>query len=253
MAYGWIYALYDPRNGELRYIGQTTLGLKERLWTHLTPKNLATFTRHSVRWLAQLRRLGLKPRIEQVAEAISREELDAFEVRFIAEARARGDRLTNHTEGGRGQKGRRHSEAYKLYMSTLMAGRNTNTPEHMAKLAEMKRGVPRSEETKASISKTKRGQPSTFKGHQHTPEAKAKISESRTGQLLKDKHFAYRHDISTAEILRLLENGLTKVQVAAHFETSTTFIHRRLREARRDGLAVPATKHTTVALPEHVV
>lgn len=55
----------------------------------------------------------------------------------------------------------------------------------------------------------------------------------------------------------MLGEGKTKVQIAAHFEVSPTFVHRRLKEAKRDGQAVPRTKRTAwdkgqPHSPEHV-
>jgi hypothetical protein len=54
-------------------------------------------------------------------------------------------------------------------------------------------------------------------------------------------HPGYRHDISTVNILHLLSGGMTKVQVAAQLGVSSGFIHRRLRQAKEDGLSVPPT------------
>jgi hypothetical protein len=213
---------------------------------------------------------GLKPVIAVLDTAQDQAELDRLEVEHIARYRAEGFRLVNLSDGGGGRAGyitpeetkRKiasahlglklplHTSQWKARMSALMAGRRTNTPEHMARLAAMKRGVPRTEDVKAKISATKTGQPGTFKGHTHTEESRAKISESRTGQLLKNKHFAYRHDIQTSEILRLLESGMTKVQIATHFGTSPTFVHRRLNEARRDGLVVPKRSSVRSKQPE---
>jgi hypothetical protein len=261
MSHGVVYGLHDPITGELRYIGQTITTVQQRLSVHLSPNSLR---RHSylARWLLGLTKRGMSPTWSVRAEAQDQAELDRLEVEHIARARAEGARLVNISDGGGGRAGYvpsaeerekiaaaqrgvprpKHTEEWKARMSTLKAGVNTNTPEHMARLAEMKRGVPRSEETKVKISEAKKGQPSSFQGHEHTEEAKAKISAKRMGQLLKDAHFAYRHDIRTSEILRLLENGSSKVAIAKHFGVSPTFIHRRLDEARRDGVPVPYKK-----------
>jgi transposase-like protein len=261
MIHGYIYCLLDPRTFELRYIGQTTKQPHHRVSAHLCPSMLRKHS-YLARWLKSLVDKRLKPLIAVLDVAYDQSELDASEVAHIAKYREGGFRLVNLSDGGGGRAGYitppemrakirlgnlgkphpKHTSEWKLRMSVLMAGRSTNPPEHYERLAEMKRGVPRSEETKIKISEAKTGQPGTFTGHEHTKETKAKISEGRTGQLLKEEHFAYRHDITTAEILRLLEGGMSKVQIAAHFEVSPTFVHRRLKEAKRDGLSVPSKK-----------
>lgn len=264
MSHGVIYGLHDPETGELRYIGQTTKAVVCRLSAHLAPSSLR---RHSylARWLLGLAKRGLSPTWSILVEAQDQAELDRLEVECIAQARSEGVRLVNLSDGGGGRAGYvpsaeerekirrsnlgKHSvpktEAQKGHMSKLMAGRNTNTPEHMSKLAAMKRGVPRSEATKVRISEAKKGQPSAFKGSRHSPESKALISAHRIGKMLKHEHHAYRADISTAEILRRLTLGQTKVQIAGDLGVSPTFIHRRLAEARRDGLEVPSATRTS--------
>lgn len=261
MLHGYVYGLLEPRTFELRYIGQTIKHPAARLAAHLTP---GTLRKHSyvARWLSGLVKKGLKPIIAVLDVAHDQAELDRLEVEHIARYRENGFRLVNLSNGGGGRAGYvpprkerdkiaaaqrgipkpKHTAEWKLRMSALMTGRKAvNPPEHYTRLAEMKRGVPRSEETKAKISKTKTGQPSGRKGVKHTEATKGRISAARSGQLLKENHFAYRHDIQTTEILRLLGEGKTKVQVAMHFKVSPTFVHRRLSEARRDGLEVPKT------------
>ncbi len=253
MKHGIIYGLHDPTTGELRYIGQTVNAVTQRLAVHLSPSSLR---RHSylARWLLGLVKRDLSPTWSVLAEAQDQAELDRLEVEHIAKARADGVRLVNLSDGGgragyvtpqetrdkiaatqRGVPKPKHTEEWKARMSEVMSGRNTNTPEHLARLAEMKRGVPRSDETRARISESRKGQPSGMAGKHHTDEAKAKISEHRKGQTLGEEHHGYRHDIPTHEIVRLLGEGMTKVQVAAHFAVSPTFIHRRIAEARRHG------------------
>lgn len=227
--YGCVYGLYDPRNGELRYVGQTTRDCKERFLQHVSPYSLARLSRHSVKWIASLKRLGLVPRMERLAVAASKEELDALEVHWIATSRAGGARLTNHTDGGKGQKGRKHTENHKLYMQTVMAGRCTNTPEHMAKLAEAKRGIPRPPEVKAKISASKQGTPSAFKGREHTPEAKAANAAAHVGKMAGAKHAQWDDSIDTErDILARLRTGMTATDVAKAIGKTRTFVQRRL-------------------------
>lgn len=173
-----------------------------------------------------------------------------MEIEFIARARAEGVRLVNMSEGGGGRagcvvseetriklslirKGTHHTPEHKAHMAQVMAGRQTNTPEHIARLAEAKRGKPRSEETKARISAAKMGTPSPKKGIPMAEEQKAKISASRRGKMTEAAHHKYREDISTEAILKRLAEGATKVEIAQELGVSSTFVHRRVGQARR--------------------
>lgn len=250
--HGVIYGLHDPETGELRYIGQTVATIVQRLRTHLTPSQLK---RHSylARWLLGLVKRGLSPTWSQLATARDQAELDRLEIDFIARARADGVRLVNLSEGGGGRFGYvpsaeerekirksnlgkphpKHTPEWREHMAQLMAGRRTNTPEHMAKLAEAKRGIPRTPEVKAKISEAKKGQPSPNKGIPMPEAVKAKVSAARKGKLKGSTHHQYRHDISTKDILHKLDDGQTKVEIAAALGVSPTFIHRRLNQVGR--------------------
>jgi len=230
--YGVIYGLHDPETGELRYIGQTTTSLKERLWSHLGPSNRRK-NYYSARWINSLIVRGLKPEARLRATASSREELDRLEIEHISQALASGARLTNHAKGGQGPEGCKHTPEWCRRMAQLMAGRCTNTPEHMAKLAEAKRGVPRSQEVRDRISEAKKGQPSPNKGIPMPDAVKAKVSASRKGKLKGSTHHQYRHDISTDAILQKLASGQSKVEIAEELGVSPTFVHRRLNQAGR--------------------
>ena len=252
MAHGVIYGLHDPLTGELRYIGQTIKAIPDRLAAHKTPSSLK---RHSYlsRWLGGLVKRGLSPTWSQLAEAQDQPELDRLEIEFIAKARAEGVRLVNQADGGGGRAGYSptpeereklriantgkshgpHTPEWKAHMAQVMAGRQTNTPEHIARLAEAKRGKPRSEETKARISAAKMGTPSPKKGIPMAEEQKAKISASRRGKMTEAAHHKYREDISTEAILKRLAEGATKVEIAQELGVSSTFVHRRVGQARR--------------------
>jgi DNA-binding NarL/FixJ family response regulator len=160
MSYGVVYGLYDPRTDALRYIGQTTKTLKQRLWGHVCGHNLAR-SLYSARWLAQLRQLGLDPHIWPLAEAGSRKELNVLEMKFIAEARLRGERLTNITDGGEG-----HSTPHSV--------------ETRAKIAAAHKGRPKSVETRAKLSVK-------AKGRKLSEEAKRKLSLAFTGKIISEE------------------------------------------------------------------
>src|SRR3972149_9379407 len=96
----FIYGLVDPRNDEIRYIGQT-VNPKGRLSVHLHAARHGEHTYRS-RWIGGLLELNLKPSLTILEEAISTDKIDEREIWWITEAKARGWRLTNMTEGGDG-------------------------------------------------------------------------------------------------------------------------------------------------------
>lgn len=91
-----IYALLDPRDGAIRYIGKANSAAK-RIKTHLqdsTRRNTPVYC-----WIRKLVGLGLAPRIE-VLRTVQRNDWPQAEREEIANARERGERLLNLAAGG---------------------------------------------------------------------------------------------------------------------------------------------------------
>lgn len=90
-----IYALVDPRDQTVRYIGITSKSLEQRLNEHLrSPSNHRT-----ARWFGQLRASGQTPLIQGLASA-SYKDWEALEIRWIAWVKLWAD-LLNVDPGGR--------------------------------------------------------------------------------------------------------------------------------------------------------
>lgn len=90
-----VYALWDQRDGGIRYIGVTNKTLDQRLAHHLKhPTNGAM-----VSWFDALARAGRRPAIEKL-ETVPREEWEDAERGWIHWCRQRGD-LLNVDRGGR--------------------------------------------------------------------------------------------------------------------------------------------------------
>jgi hypothetical protein len=90
-----IYALVDPRDDQIRYIGKTEKRIAQRLREHIErPVNSGTRE-----WIGELQRLGLEPGIEPITCCGERywEGQECFWIRF---ARIRGARLLNRDPGG---------------------------------------------------------------------------------------------------------------------------------------------------------
>lgn len=95
----YIYGLFCPLTDDLRYIGKS-VDPEGRLRRHLDaarkPKN------YNQRWIASLIRQGLKPVMSVLLEIEEGEDWAEVERAMIAEAKARGLRLTNTAIGGEG-------------------------------------------------------------------------------------------------------------------------------------------------------
>jgi hypothetical protein len=96
-----IYALRCPTSGAIRYIGKTKNG-RGRLRAHINDARKRTYKHHASNWILSLLRTGLEPVFEVLKELEPSDDWIYWERRFIAEARARGEKLTNSTSGGDG-------------------------------------------------------------------------------------------------------------------------------------------------------
>ena len=96
MEYSEIYVLRDPTSLAIRYVGHSRNAAK-RFVRHLTD----TASTHKVRWIASLKRLGLRPVVE-VVDSVSSDAAPSAEIAWIARLRASGCELTNSTDGGEG-------------------------------------------------------------------------------------------------------------------------------------------------------
>jgi len=99
---------------------------------------------HSAAWVRELLRESLKPRVEVVAAGfgIGWEEAEIAE---ITKQRLAGARLTNHTAGGGGILGFRHTEDSKRLMSEKLTGRpgHPHTETSRSRIGRANKGRPR--------------------------------------------------------------------------------------------------------------
>jgi group I intron endonuclease len=201
--YGIVYGLYDPRTGELRYIGQTVRSLRGRLVSHLSKANLKS-SQYSAKWLSSLKKAGVTPTTSCLGEAYSRESLDKLEIKLIAEARERGEKLTNLAPGGISSSGYKLGPEFGSKVSNKLRGRS-KSPEHRLKLSEANRGKKHNAEAKAKISASRIGHPvseetrakqsASMKGHSVSAETKAKMSRTKKGVPFKLKGHKYPPEI----------------------------------------------------------
>jgi hypothetical protein len=114
-----IYSLSDPRTDALRYVGKTEVDLNERLRGHLKE----TADTHKARWIAQLKSVGIVPKIEplETLENPSTGEWEEAERFWIECLRQYGLPLTNLDAGGFG--GNKKSTETKLKIGNANRGR----------------------------------------------------------------------------------------------------------------------------------
>lgn len=87
---GFIYALVDPRDGAVKYVGQTIYKLQKRLTEHcVSPR-----TRQQREWIEDLAALGLRPSI-RLLEEVPTADLNRYENYWMAEMAYQGAYLLN--------------------------------------------------------------------------------------------------------------------------------------------------------------
>lgn len=135
----FIYGLVDPRDGQLRYVGQTVCGLRTRMSRHLADRSRS----HRANWIGLLRGLGLKPQMVVIQEFADDELLSQAEIHWIAYFKALGFPLVNQTVGGEGTSGHRDSSETRERKSLARLGKK-HSVETRAKISLGNAGKTRS-------------------------------------------------------------------------------------------------------------
>lgn len=201
----YIYALIDPRTGDIRYIGKTK-NLRARNNSHRSEVNRKTY--HLYRWIAQLKQQGLEPDLI-VLEETNEQEWAERECFWIAKGRELGWRLTNITNGGKGgpsNLGREHSEQTRKKISLA----NSGSRHH-----QYGKKVP--ESTKRKIIESVTGERNHFYGRSHNEETKQMISEKKKGSVPVNRRAVIINGIIYKSVMEAS---------IAHDVSDTTIIHR---------------------------
>jgi hypothetical protein len=178
-----VYALIDPRSGEVRYIGKSSCGLKrpKHHWTH---KSLRESSDHCHNWVRSVLKQRSTPEVEVLEEACA-ELLNEAEVFWIGYFKMIGANLTNQTPGGDGWSGPVPLEIRAKISATRRRGNyvswtklHGHSEETRKKIGEAGRRRKHSLETRMKMSHAR-------KGHLVSPETRAKISASKLGRKRK--------------------------------------------------------------------
>src|ERR1035437_1372698 len=107
----YIYSLIDPRTNLVRYVGQTVVKPEVRYSQHIYQwKRSSGKITHVNSWIKSLVLNGLKPVLEIVENNIPIEQLDSKEISYIQLYKSIGADLCNHSIGGAGTRGYKHSK-----------------------------------------------------------------------------------------------------------------------------------------------
>jgi hypothetical protein len=207
----FIYALKDPRDERIRYVGWTS-NPKARLRTHRHDAQRGKY--HRANWLRSLYSIGLEPQLQILEEGTEPRGWHAAERKWIASFRDQGFDLVNLSDGGEGnpghkpskeaverraakQRGRKATPEHKAAISAALKGRDLGN-EWRRKLSESAKGRRYSDEVYAKAAAKRRGQKRSEEAKQKTAEAlrgrtlsqevRDKIAESLTGRHLTEEH-----------------------------------------------------------------
>lgn len=187
-----VYCLFDPNNGELRYIGKTISELSVRLQHHIYRATKAP-TNYNYNWIRSLLEKDLKPEIKTLQEFDSEVDALAAEIYWINYFKQQGCRLTNTHSGGNGCRSR--TSETKAKIATFMIG---NT---------LRQGKHHSVETKAKIG-------ASGKGRRHSKETRVKMSMSHMGKKRGPMSFEVKAKIAISLRLRKIrEQEFNKQEV----------------------------------------
>lgn len=118
-----LYALLDPRDNQVRYIGYTTTP-KDRLKYHINScnnlKKIREVNCYRCKWIRSLNKLNLKP-IHKKLFIVNFDKVKELEIELIKYYR-QFFKLTNGTKGGDGVNGLRWSEESKVKMRNTKKG-----------------------------------------------------------------------------------------------------------------------------------
>lgn len=208
-----VYALVDPRNNEVRYIGKSGSGMK-RVRMHMCPSSLARGRTYKDKWLRELIASGYHPLVRTIAVCADKKDLSKAEILWIAYARSLGWRLTNLTSGGEGSFGLVKSPETRAKIANANRGRK-HTPEAVTRMREAKKDHVISPETRAKMvasrkanyvisdetrnkmseahkkqiitKETRAKMAATRRGFKHSEEAKAKMKGRKVSEETKTK------------------------------------------------------------------
>lgn len=201
-----IYGLVDPRTKLVRYVGQSSSGLR-RPRHHANPSQLKSKRTHRSSWIKSLQAIGLRYEIAVLEVFASEAPLNDAEQWWIAYGRACGWDLTNHTDGGDGTRGLVFSVTHRQRLSDAHRGR-TLSADHRARISIGITGRPASQRVRESLAQRNRTRVWTSemrkrvsessKGRRWTDEQRTRLLSQRRGRKLGPRSDETRKKLSAA-------------------------------------------------------
>lgn len=200
-----IYFLSDPTNADIKYVGHTIKKANERLNGHLSKARAGGKT-HRDCWIRSLLERGLRPKIAFTFDVAVGEDWRLIEQAMINVARLMAWPICNHTDGGEGCQGYRHSPKMKAELSAIKKGKpilhlqnaeavakqaasrtgKKLTLEHCANIRKAHTGKVLSPEHRKKLSNVQKGRPA--RTPHHTAESKEKMRQAKLGKKLSPQH-----------------------------------------------------------------
>jgi predicted DNA-binding protein YlxM (UPF0122 family) len=152
----FIYGLFDPRNGELRYVGKTN-NMRARFRGHRY--EIKRSNSHKSNWVKSLKEQNLEPKIEEL-DNVPDSEWQFWEQWYIAYFRGMGCNLTNISDGGDNppiNKDKHRTDKIKGWNKGMKWSQESKRRMSQARIGKIpvNKGVPMSEEQKIKVSNSK--------------------------------------------------------------------------------------------------
>jgi hypothetical protein len=188
-----VYALVDPRDHEIRYIGVTKNALHPRLSSHVrTAQSSRRGSTHKNDWIRKLLRTGYTPQIIEIQSGLAVKDAFNAEIYWISHFKDQGACLTNTSTGGEGTTGVVPSAATRQKMRDAWA----NNPERKPWVT----GRTHSSESRALIAAATRQQFSD-------PDQRERVSQAHKGKTITVEHRARVSAANTARWAAWRESG----------------------------------------------
>lgn len=162
-----IYALIDPINNEIKWVGKTIMKLNDRLNSHIQNSRFEKYKIGCKKWIQSLLKNNKKPIIKLIEETDNYIEREKYWIKYYKNL---GYSLTNISPGGDNNKGFKVSPETLIKMSNAVKGikRGHPTKEHKLKISQKAKGRIISIEQREKISKS-------LIGFKHSEETKQKL------------------------------------------------------------------------------
>ena len=143
-----IYALIDPNNGHIRYVGKAK-NVNTRIYGHLHDKKPS----YKTNWIKSLK--GKLPEVF-ILDEVLKEDWIFWEKYWISQVKSWGFKLTNMTLGGEGHEGFKQSEETKTLRASKLKGQK-RTLEQRNNQSVARKGIKFTEEHLNNLSISHKG------------------------------------------------------------------------------------------------